>query len=400
MAYTRGYSTWSNTSAGNTPITASKMQNIEDGIYKNSQVSDYTGQLVDTFPGSTDDEKFGNALSYAAAQTQPPPILFGNRQYDLTTQRAMFSGLTMLGVPGMNNMERGNAQGAWKTRINATGGGTFLQANSTLYDVTIRNFGFTGSQSTQFMGGTGINWCMNLRDCSWSSFNSILGNQSTKLLLNLCRLDGWLSFHNSYTGEIHIGGSDNNLFAGTTNIDSGTGYLSPGGSNGQYLLWFDYMEKTSVGPIYLTAEGGWSGIKVSGPTNLATSGGSNLGGPIWIHGAKIEGRNAGAPSNGSLIRVEGGQLNIRDSWLGYAMANPSATGRNDSGIVHQTGGTVLVKGVTYDRASSVAETTNFVYSSGGESHVGEITRGSKGGSWTGRPRVSGVTYYDSTVTNQ
>lgn len=373
---------------------------LDEGRYLMSR-----GHPLETFDGATDDDKLGAAMSYAAAQTMPPPILFGPRNYTLTTPRAMYDGMTLLGVPGMGNAELSN-QGTVRTRITANGGSTFLSANggnrsgSQQWDVAIRNIAFTGSPTTQFMGGTAVIWCMNLRDCSWSGFKSILGSQATKLLVNLCLFDGWLSFHNSYSGAIHIGGSDNALFLGMTNIDAGTAFNSAGSANGQYHLWLDNIEKTTIGPIYLTAEGAWNGIRVSGQGNPATSGGSNLGGPLWITGAKIEGRNAGAPCNGSLIRVEGGELHLRDTWLGYAMASPSTPGHSptDAGVVHQTAGQLLLDGVTYDRATGVAESVPLVYSAGGESHVNHITRGSKGGAWTGRPRVSGATFYDSTVT--
>jgi len=344
--------------------------------------------------GADDDAKLTNAMSLAAAQTYPPPILLGPRNYSFSNNRTLYDGFTLIGVQGMGNAELTN-QGTTRTRVTVGGTGTWLSANGGIrsgtqnWDVAIRNIAFTGNSSKQFMGGTAVLWCMNLQDCSWSSWSSILGSQATKLLINLCLFDGWLSFHNSYHGGIHIGGSDNTLFVGMTNIDSGTAFNSSGGANGQYHLWLDSLEKSTIGPIYLTCEGAWNGIRVSGPAH--NTGGSNLGGPLWITGAKIEGRNAGAACNGSAIRVEGGQLHLRDTWIGYGMVSPATPGHSpqDAGMIHQTAGQLLVDGCTYDRATGVAETVPFVYSAGGKARVSNTFIGSKGGTWSGLPRVTG-----------
>lgn len=279
-----------------------------------------------------------------------------------------------------------------KTRALVTTGSNnaWLQpSGSELWNVTIKNIAFVGNSSTTWLGGgSTVLWVMHLNNLSFSAFRTVLGNQAAKLLINLCLIDGWMSFNNSYNGGAHIGGSDNSLFMGMTNIDSGTAFASAGSANGQYHLWCDYLEKTYIGPIYVTCEGAWNGIRVSGPSNPITSGGSNLGGPLWISGAKVEGRNAGAPCNGANVRVEGGTLIMRDSWLGYGMASPSTPGHSpqDAGIVHQTGGQLGIYGCTYDKATSVAESVPLLYSAGGIARIKDTFRCSKGGAWTALPR--------------
>jgi hypothetical protein len=362
---------------------------------------------LDAMVGATDDDKLTNAMTLASGQQYPPPILLGPRNYNFSTNRTLYDGFTLIGVQGMGNAELGN-QGTMRTKVSVSGSGTWLSASGGIrhasqnWDVAIRNIAFTGSSGKQFMGGGAVIWCMNLRDCSWSGWSSVLGSQSTKLLINLCLFDGWLSFHNCYHGEIHIGGSDNTLFVGMTNIDGNIGYLGPGGSNGQAHLWLDYMEKTTIGPIYSTGEGGWTCIRVTGPAfNAVVGQNGNLGGPIWITGAKLEGRNITDACNGSIIRVEGGELHLRDTWVGYGMKSPSSMGHSpqDAGMIHQTGGQLLVDGCTYDRASGVGEATPFVYSSGGKARVSNIFTGSKGVAWSGKPRVQGTGItVDDTVT--
>lgn len=357
-------------------------------------MNDNRGVLLDTFTGS-DDERLTAAMSYAAAQSFPPPILLGARAHMFTQPRAVYDGFGLIGVEGMGNAEL-SSKGTQRTQVRTPVNGVWLSLNggarsaSQNWDVTVRQVAFVGSSGAQWMGGNAVAWCMNLRDCSWSGFRSVLGSQSQKLLLTLCLFDGWLSFNNSYTGAIHIGGSDCALFLGMTNIDSSTAHAAAGGSNGQYHLWLDYMSKSNIGGIYLTAEGAWNGVRVTGNDQ-------NM--PVWITGAKIEGRNAGRPCHGSLVRVEGGALTLRDTWLGYAMAYPSFPGHSpqDAGVVHQSGGQVLLGGVTYDRAAGVPESVPLLYSSGGEAHVQHVFRGTKGGVWANRPRVTGNVTHDSTV---
>jgi hypothetical protein len=51
--------------------------------------------------------------------------------------------------------------------------------------------------------------------------------------------------------------------------------------NGRYLLRFESLSKTNVGPLYVTAHNGWSGILVTG---------SDSNGPgLVFNGARFEG---------------------------------------------------------------------------------------------------------------
>jgi hypothetical protein len=54
--------------------------------------------------------------------------------------------------------------------------------------------------------------------------------------------------------------------------------------NGRYLLRFESLSKTNVGPIYVTAHNGWSGLLVTG---------SDSNGPgLVVNGARFEGYGA------------------------------------------------------------------------------------------------------------
>jgi hypothetical protein len=96
---------------------------------------------------------------------------------------------------------------------------------------------------------------------------------------------------------------------------------------------------------------------------------------------------------------------FRDCWIAYAMASPSTPGHSptDAGVIHHSGGGLLVTGCTYDRATGVAETVPFVYAnSSGPTRVNNIFIAGRGGAWTGLPRVldvgSGTVTADASVT--
>jgi hypothetical protein len=399
VVYTK--TTWAN---GVSPsISAANLNKIETGIADAHY--GIRGVPLDGFAGADDNAKLTAAMSYAAAQTYPPPILLAARNHTFSGQRTLYDGFALHGVPGPSNAEKSSV-GVTKTRCAVSVGSSLpwlvasggVADGAQVWDVSIRDIAFVGNSTTQWMGGAAVLWVMHLNNLSFKDFKSILGSQSTKLLMNLCLIDGWMSLNASYNGAIHIGGSDNALFLGLTNLDSGTAYNSAGSANGQYHMWLDGCEKTTIGPMYITAEGGWNGIRVTGTAYNTDS--SNLGGPNWIAGARIEGRNSGAPCNGSLVRVEGGMLTLRDCWLGYAMDSPSTPGHSpaDAGAIHQSGGQLLVDGCTYDRTAGQAETVKFVYSNGGVGRVSNTMIGAKGGAWSGLPRVSSALTCDTTVT--
>ena len=80
------------------------------------------------------------------------------------------------------------------------------------------------------------------------------------------------------------------------------------------------------------------------------------------------------------------------------MANPGATGRNDGGVVHVSGGDVLMDGIDYERARGVAESVPLLYVSGGKARVRNVT----GRGFSGKPVVrqtrAGLIDADSSVT--
>lgn len=354
------------------------------------------------FTGANDDARLTNAMSYAAAQTYPPFIVLGNRSHTFSTARTLYNGFRLRGPGGPANPEIGSADGAHnpcKVQINTSG--TWLTSNaSQLWNMAVMGgIGFRGTSSAQFLGGSAVFWSGLIRDVSFSDFKGVLGSYATAVKLNLFHVDGFVEFQNGYDTPIHIAGSDNHLFLGTTNIDSDPAYATAGGVTGHPHVWFDYLEKSFIGPIYVTCESQWQGLRVTGPGY--NSGSDNQGGPNWIHGAIIEGRNKSQPCYGSVVRVEGGITSFTDCWFGFGMSSPASMSHSptDAGMIHQTSGALSVQGCLYDRASGVAESVPFIYSAGGIARAYNTWHGSNGGTWSGLPRVTGAgVTADSSVT--
>lgn len=360
---------------------------------------------LEDFDGATDDEKLTAALSYAAAQTYPPTIAFGNRTYNLSTQRTLYQGFRIQGPPGYSNAERGDSSNVH--RVVLTTGAPWLVTPSgvTVFDVSISQMSFKANSTTSLIGsvGGGGLYCALIRDVTFTLFRSVLGTAATKLLITACNFDGYWESNGCYECHFNLGGSDNTLWPAGGLVDSSVAFYSAGPNvgPGNAHVRFDYLEKTTVGPLYITAESGWRAIEVNGAAFNTTAG--NLGGPLMFTGLRIEGRNAAAPGFGSMARVNGGGAVFRDCWFSYGMSSPSTMGENpaDAGIIHQAGGQLLVDGCSYDRATGVAETVPFVHSAAGWAKVGNVLLGSKVSTWTGRPRVQnagGTITTDSTVT--
>ena len=349
---------------------------------------------LDEYAGS-DDTKLGLAMTYAAAQTHPPTIVLGNRDHTFTTQRTLYTGFRLRGAHmGTANSELADASMATKVQLNSAANWLDI-AGGDVFDVFIGGIAFLGTSSSSFLGSSdaSVFHCCHLRDLSFHGIKTVLGSQATKLLMTACTIDGWWQIQGTYNGAVHIGGSDNRLFLGGHLHDATTAYNVSGSAAGQYHYWFEGLDNSHIGALYVTTRGNWGGIRVTGSAYNASGPPTNLG-MVTMHGIVCEGLDAGSgASNGSLIRIEGGICKIRDAYIGRGMVSPSSLGHTptDAGAIHVTGGAALIDGVTYDKASAIAESVPFVYNNGGYVTVRNTFVGSKGGGWAGLPLVQNVT---------
>lgn len=353
-----------------------------------------TGVLLDTFTGATDDDKLTTALTQMEAATYPPTLLLGPRQYTFAVGgRVAFKGLRIQGPPGYGNPEQSQTKMPHRVHLTMDGPWFTNPLDTTVFSVSLRQLTFTGTGTATILGqnGAGNWWCLSMRDIFTHNLRSVLGTQDTKIRLTAASFTGDWCISNCTNSAFHLTGSDNALWTDGCLIDSQISYNTTGNAVGFPHLWCDWLEKTKIGPLYITAQGPWAGIQIDGPAFNTVNPSSNQGGPLFFEGVRCEGGNYQNPCYGAVVRQNGGLAVLRDSWFSYAMSNPSALGRSpvDAGVIHHAGGTLIVDGCVYDRAEAVAETVPFVYtSSDADCRVSNIMRAAKGGAWTGRPRVA------------
>lgn len=336
---------------------------------------------VDSFAGASDDARLTAAMTAVAAETYPRGIAHSNRLYTYnTTSRVPFEGMRIVGPRGYSNPERGGGHHAWEARL--TGSGPWFAAGSQTFSVTFENMVLNGNNNSNVYFLSGNYYCLAIHNLYSSGMKSVFGTLTDKLLITASSWWGDFEMNNAYDCQLHVGGSDNRLFMDGGLIDSGAGY----GGSGNAHMWFDGTDKTRVGALYFTAEADWSAIRVSG--NAADTTGNNQGGPVVFTGCTIEGRNESQPCYGSLVRVEGGVAKFRDCDFNFAMSSPATMGHTpaDAGVLMHTGGKLEVLGANYDRATGVAATVPFVYTTGPSSlakvTVEDVTTTARGGTWT------------------
>lgn len=393
------------------PLSASRMNYLEQGVADAASTADAAyqaaqaggggggapvgGVALDSFAGSTDDAKLTAALSYVSQQTVKPPILFSNRQYVFSQAgRSVFSGMKLVGPYAHGNQQR--AANSIPNDIRYQGTGTWWQlAAGNVFDVGLYGLGFQGNSSSQFMatGSGSILWTSVFRDLGFNLWKHVLGNPSSKFQNTAILCDGWWNVNNAYNTSFTLGGSDSNFWMDGMLLDSPQSISGAIGSN--YHLRFDYQEKSTVGPLFITAD------KVSGIHVLGNDGNAAL---VFQGQGRCEGRNKDTPCYGSNIRIDGGGVTFRDWEVFYGYAQPANSGHTgEGGVITVTGGRVLLDGVWYDRATGVGENVPFVYQSGGFVRVRNLMTGAKGGTWStvpGKPgvrSVGGVLDADSSV---
>lgn len=338
------------------------------------------GVALDSFAGADDDAKLTAAMAYASAQTVKPPILFGNRQYTFSTQRTVYSGLKLVGGFGHGDQQRGANSIPNDIRYNGTG--TWWTVGGTTYDVYMGGLCFQGNSGAQFMAtGGNVLWTSVFENLGFNLWKHVMGNPTTKMLLTAVQFQGWWNTNNSYNTAYTLGGSDCNLWTEGMLLDSPPTTMTAGA----YHLRCDFLEKTNIGPLFVTADQN-SGIYITGSENNAQL--------VFTSGGRCEGRNSTTPCYGSNIRMDGGGVTFRDWEIFYGYANPASSGHTgEGGVITVTGGRALFDGCWYDRATATTESTPWIYQSGGFVRVRNTMTGAKGGTWSttpGKPRVQSV----------
>lgn len=343
---------------------------------------------LSSFSGSTDDAKLSAAMSYAAAQTYKGATISLDemRPYLFSQKQPLYSGFSIRGASRPADQLRGGNPTANKVQVRTSGGWFYLNQSQT-FSTAFEKLSLDGNSSSRLVDGHASNvlWTSTFRDITMVNGANVLGSTAQRLLLTACTLDGYWNVNNVRDRALVLGGSDSFIQPTTFLLDSPPELLADSG----YLLGFEWAEKFHIKGFYITAES-HAAISWAGGSNADTA---------WLESCTIEGRNAGAPAKGALIRVSGGFLDISRCWLSYAMSAPTAVGRTDGGVVHVSGGNVSLDGCSYRRATGVSESTPFVYASGGKVRVRNVRAV---GTWSGKPvvrqTVAGLIDADDSVT--
>lgn len=370
-------------------ISATNLNKIEQGIV---DATDTGVAEVDSFSGADDDAKLAAAVTYAAAQTYKPTLRLSARRWDFTDTVTMFTGFKITGSGGGASVEQPRTNDPYATYVKCSIGSDnpWLQVPaSAVYGCYVGNMAVEGTSSSMFMGTAGgVLWTSVLENLGFSAFKHVLGSPSNRLLLTGNVFKGFWNINNSYNVAVSLAGSDSTLWTDGGLVDSGDAFSS---SSIPYHLNFDYLEKSYIGPLYITGENWPAAIRVNGSSSSAG---------LVFHGLRIEGRNATEASYGSIIRIEGGKTVFRDCWIAYAYEAPGSSGRSsEGGMVSVLGGEVLFDGCTVAKATAFAETSPVFYATGASTKVRvfNIFTANDGGTWSNVPLVSAVSSATATV---
>jgi hypothetical protein len=324
------------------------------------------------FTGANDDAKLTAAMAYCAAQTYRgiTILLDEAKTYNFSTKQPLYTGFSIMGSFQPHDQDRSGNPTTHEISLSTSGGWFYLNQSQT-FSTSFVGLSLNGGASTRLLDGhaTNVLWTSTFRDITAVNCGNVLGSVATKLLNTACVLDGFWNINNIAERAFVLGGSDTRLAFSQALIDS------PGDAgqfaSATYLMEYSSQAKTPTQNVYMTAEGNHAGIYI----------GSGSSEHLVFSDCVFEGRNAGSPSNGRLVYIQGTNslVTFRDCWLAYAMASPGT----HSGVIQAAGGQVLIDGCVYERATGVAESVPFFHATAGK----HIVKNVRGLGFTGKPTV-------------
>jgi hypothetical protein len=377
---------WANAPSTASPISAANLEIMDTGIgAAHTEINDhetrldsydavgtssaatgniYTGMVpvqIDSFAGATDRAKFTAAMSFMAAETRKRPLQFPRRTFGtggtpLLGGNVIFSGLRLYGPYGNDGpkdlqISTGNLVDHRVHLGTGTGSSSFLVGNGgDIYDFELRNIAFQFNVPGQLVhNSTGNLYVPNFHSLTYYGAASAFGNGSSKCLMTQYVFSG----HHVAVGFtdtlMHIGGSDGNFFfGGFLNANSG------GDGNGKPIIILDNVGKTNVGQLYLTNEGDWTGIRVSGTQDDVVN----------FFGGWYEGRNTSTPSTRPVIDIQGGTNNFFGIWTAFVDDTADSLG-----VITQSGGVANFYAPSYFRTTAAPATHPWLYQTGGTAFV-------------------------------
>lgn len=373
---------------------------------------------LDSFQNSsgtrTDRQMMADAMTYAAAQSQPPAIMLGARDHDFsatgTTGFNPYTGFALLGPADAGLMAQEQNTKAPKARVlcnNGNGTQSTFYANgggsgASIYSAfTCANIGWRSTNNvTQWLHAP-IS-AVNMYGCSFGNMNftgfrNVIGQPNDAATVTLATMWGAWNIPNMAGTPFSFRGSDNWLVPDECNIGWNAG---PAGT---YLWRCENLQKTVIRGLYLTCRvGATRGL-------LVDNGASTTQGGLWIMDCVIEGQNLSEPAAGALIYVNSnGEVTLHNIAFNFAMGNPTAQSPTDTAYIIAnlgTHGLLNAHDFTVTRATGVGQDVPVIDHQG----TGKVFAsrffgqpGNGGGQlWTDLPAVkktgTGYTEIDSTL---
>lgn len=339
---------------------------------RNTTGSTYVGQTrvdIQTLPGADPADKLRQFLASPPTSSVPLLVARPGMVIDARTQPIVWPAYAALGGADSVETEFGRS---CPVQVRATGGtDVFKNAPRGTNEGgtkgwSMRGLTFLGTGRENLfapapMDASGTIWAYN-------SLENVNANQLRSVYqgpMMGCTISGTTYYNNLTSAPLTPAGSDNKLFTDGLFLEMGGVIDAATRAKLPAMIDAGALAKSYLGPVYITG---------SPTTPVRLQGGD---GGVRMYGAEIEGRPARGDGSlacwGALFRLDGGGMVIRDTWLGYAMYNPTGSYRADKGFVHVRGGDHLLDGCTYmpypDRIAPIA------YVEGGHLIVKSILRG-------------------------
>lgn len=364
MGYTP--QTWTDGSAGGTPVNAARLAYMEAGIAAAASAADRAvgsgvpGVVqVESFTG-TDAQKMQAALDYAIAERTAgrymPWLQLPFRTFN--TGSASFilqSGHKILGAGmpfGPMNLELNGGlltSGKWQTSC-GSGASSLLQMTSSASDVMIVGVAFQGASTSQILRSTSNMYPGLLHNLTFYGCKHAVGNPSEKFLATQVVFSGHWTLLGFTDSQVWVGGSDN-FFSWFVNGNSPSSVVGAG----KPIIVLDSAGKTDLHYCYMTAENDWVGIRVMGGLDRKTT----------FFGGTLEGRGASNLATRPVLDVQGGIVHLYGTHLGYVSGSSGTV----SGVVHQSGGILKMRDIVYLKGTGVAATFPVLYQTAGVARV-------------------------------
>ena len=363
---------------------------------------------VASFDGSTWDAKLDAAVSHARAQTLPPGLLLPVGRTDVTFSKArdVYPGVAVSGPHGANEQPRGGNPYPCLVKVRmpaqANGNAPLAWWNWTAaqtFGTYFGHFSAEGSSTSQMFrtAPSCVAWRAVFDTLSTSGFRHIWGRPGEKFLNTAVDLAIGPHNHNNVLGTCGtFGGSDSGFGDGSRILIDcpptfgGIARRSIDGSGRpQPFLVFDYQEKVTIQGLFITAREA---------SALVINGNANTDG-VRVRDCEFEGRNSGDPSFGSVVRVNGGYVDITSCWMSYGGSNPSQGSHGTSDIAAAltvAGGDVILDKPLYGKADAVSWDYPAYGLSGGRLDISRV-RSVGGGPAPMVRRTGGTLVHDGSV---